>query len=304
MHISKDLFEVVSEEEKNINEIVRPSVTYWQDAWRRLKENKLAIGGLILIVIIALFSIFGPMLSKYNYYSNDFSVANLGPTAGHILGTDQFGRDMFTRIMYGGRISLTIALVASIISFGIGVIYGGISGYFGGTVDTVMMRIVEGVSSIPLMIYVILIMVIIGAGMPSLIIAIAATYWVDMARIVRGEILSLKQQEFVLAAKTLGASSSRILIKHLVPNSMGPIIVTLTLNIPQAIFTEAFLSFVGLGIPAPKASWGVLCSDALTSYQLFPTQLVFPALAICITMFAFNFFGDGLRDALDPKMRK
>lgn len=304
MEISKDLFELVPESEKNVNEIIRPSVTYWQDAWRRLKKNKLAMLGLIMIIIIAIISVFGPMISKFNYYSNDFSVANIGPSFIHPLGTDQFGRDEFTRIMYGGRISLTIALVASVISFGIGILYGGISGFFGGTVDTIMMRIVEGVSSIPLMIYVILIMVIIGAGMPSLIIAIAATYWVDMARIVRGEILQLKQQEFVLAARTLGASNSRILLKHLLPNSMGPIIVTLTLNIPAAIFTEAFLSFVGLGIPAPKASWGVLCSDSLSSYMLYPTQLFFPALAICLTMFAFNFLGDGLRDALDPKMRR
>ena len=304
MEIPKELFELVPESEKKVNEIVRPSVTYFQDAWRRLKKNKLAMLGLIMIIIIAIFSIFGPIFSKFNYYSNDFSVANNGPNFIHPFGTDQFGRDEFTRIMYGGRISLTIALVASIISFGIGIIYGGISGFFGGTVDTIMMRVVEGVSSVPFMIYVILIMVIMGAGMKSIIIAIAATYWVDMARIVRGEILQLKQQEFVLAARTLGASNMRIIIKHLLPNSMGPIIVTLTLNIPAAIFTEAFLSFVGLGIPAPQASWGTLCSDSLSSYTLFPMQLLFPALAICLTMFAFNFLGDGLRDALDPKMRR
>jgi oligopeptide transport system permease protein len=304
MEISKDSFELVPESEKNVHEIVRPSVTYLQDAWRRLKKNKLAMFGLIMIAIIAIFAVFGPMISKFNYYSNDFTVANSGPTFIHPFGTDQFGRDEFTRIMYGGRISLTIALVASVISFGIGIIYGGISGFFGGTVDVIMMRIVEGVSSVPFMIYVILIMVIMGAGMKSIIIAIAATYWVDMARIVRGEILQLKQEEFVLAARTLGASNMRIIIRHLLPNSMGPIIVTLTLNIPAAIFTEAFLSFVGLGIPAPQASWGTLCSDSLSSYMLFPTQLFFPALAICLTMFAFNFLGDGLRDALDPKMRK
>ena len=304
MEISKDSFELVPESEKNVHEIIRPSVTYLQDAWRRLKKNKLAMFGLIMIIIIAIFAVFGPMISKFNYYSNDFTVANSGPTFIHPFGTDQFGRDEFTRIMYGGRISLTIALVASVISFGIGIIYGGISGFFGGTVDVIMMRIVEGVSSVPFMIYVILIMVIMGAGMKSIIIAIAATYWVDMARIVRGEILQLKQEEFVLAARTLGASNMRIIIRHLLPNSMGPIIVTLTLNIPAAIFTEAFLSFVGLGIPAPQASWGTLCSDSLSSYMLFPTQLFFPALAICLTMFAFNFLGDGLRDALDPKMRK
>jgi oligopeptide transport system permease protein len=304
MEISKDLFELVPEEQKNTNEIVRPSVTYWADAWRRLKENKLAMIGLITIGVIALISIFGPMLTGYDYFTNSLAIQDMGPSAQHIFGTDQLGRDMLTRVFYGGRTSLTIALVASLISFCVGIVYGGISGYFGGTVDTIMMRIVEGVSSVPLMVYAILISVIIGQGMFSLIVAIAFTYWVDMARIVRGEILQLKQQEFVLAARTLGASSKRILLKHLLPNSMGPIIVTLTLNIPQAIFTEAFLSFIGLGLPAPQASWGVLCSEAMGSYQLFPHELLFPALALCITMFAFNFLGDGLRDALDPKMRK
>ncbi|KHD35492.1 diguanylate cyclase [Clostridium acetobutylicum] len=302
--ISKDLFKTVSEDRKKTHEKARPSFTYWQDVWRRFKSNKLAIVGLVIIIAITLFSVVGPLFSKFNYYTNDYASANLSPNAIHLFGTDNLGRDVLTRVMYGGRISLTIALVASVISFVIGIIYGGISGYFGGTVDNIMMRIVEGVSSLPLMIYVILIMVIVGQGMTSLIIAIALTYWVDMARIVRGQILQLKQEEFVLAAKTLGASSKRILIKHLLPNTMGPIIVNLTLNIPNAIFTEAFLSFVGLGVPAPQASWGTLCSNALGSYQLFPYQLLFPALALCITMFGFNFLGDGLSTALDPKMRK
>ncbi|MCR3761828.1 ABC transporter permease [Clostridium felsineum] len=302
--INKDLFKTVSEDRKKTHEKARPSFTYWQDVWRRFKSNKLSIVGLVIIIIIVLFAVVGPIFSKFNYYTNDYSSANLAPNGTHIFGTDNLGRDLLTRVMWGGRISLTIALVASIISFVIGIIYGGISGYFGGTVDNIMMRIVEGVASLPLMIYVILIMVIVGQGMASLIIAIALTYWVDMARIVRGQILQLKQEEFVLAAKTLGASSKRILLKHLLPNTMGPIIVNLTLNIPNAIFTEAFLSFVGLGVPAPQASWGTLCSNALGSYQMYPYQLLFPALALCVTMFGFNFLGDGLSTALDPKMRK
>ncbi|PJI08443.1 MULTISPECIES: ABC transporter permease [Clostridium] len=302
--IDKALFKPVSEDRKKTHEKARPSVTYWQDVWRRFKANKLAMVGLIIIICVAIFSIFGPMVSKYNYYTNDYTIENLSPSSAHIFGTDNLGRDILTRVMYGGRISLSIALVASLISIVVGIIYGGISGYCGGNVDNIMMRIVEGISSLPLMIYMILIMVVLGAGMKSLIIAIAFTYWVDMARTVRGQILQLKQEEFVLAARTLGASSRRILLKHLLPNAMGPIIVNMTLNIPNAIFTEAFLSFVGLGIPAPQASWGTLCSNALGSYQMFPYQLLFPALALCITMFGFNFLGDGLSTALDPKMKK
>lgn len=304
MEFTKDVFEKVPAEEKELNKIVRPSVTYWQDAWRRLKENKPAMAGLFFVIFIALTAIFGPMLSKYNYFSQDFMVANQGPTGAHWFGTDQFGRDIFVRILYGARISLTVGFAASILNITIGVLYGGIAGYFGGKIDNFMMRIVDILYSIPMMIYVILLMLILKAGLGSIIMALAISYWTSMARIVRAQILSLKQQEFVLAAKTLGASDMRILLKHLIPNSMGPIIVTLTLTIPSAIFTESFLSFIGLGVSAPMASWGTLASEAMEGYQLYPYQLLFPALAICLTIFAFQLLGDGLRDALDPKMRK
>ncbi|MBU5590616.1 ABC transporter permease [Clostridium sp. MSJ-4] len=299
-----EMFEKATEEEKTINGIVRPSVTYWQDAWRRLKANKLAIISLIFILLITLGAIFIPIFSKFDYYTNDFSVANQRPSSVHWFGTDQFGRDQFVRIMYGARYSLAIAYVASFLNLIIGVLYGGISGYVGGTLDTIMMRIVDVIYSIPMMIYVILLMVIMEQGLTSIIIALAISYWLSMARIVRGEILQLKQQEFVLAARVLGANGKRILLRHLIPNSMGPIIVTLTLLIPSAIFTESFLSFVGLGIPAPRASWGTLTSEALQGYLIYPYQLIFPALAICLTILAFNLLGDGLRDALDPKLRK
>lgn len=304
MELNKELFELASSEEKKVDDIVRPSITYWQDAWRRLKSNKLALIGLIFIIVITLMAVFVPMFSKYDYFTNDFKVSNQKPSVAHWFGTDQFGRDLFVRVMYGARYSLLIGYVASFLNLIIGVVYGGISGYLGGNVDNIMMRIVDIIYSIPMMIYVILLMVVMGAGLKSIIIALAISYWLSMARIVRGEILQLKQQEFVLAARVLGASGKRILFRHLIPNSMGPIIVTLTLLIPSAIFTEAFLSFVGLGIPAPKASWGTLTSEALQGYTSYPYQLLFPALAICLTMLAFNLFGDGLRDSLDPKLRK
>jgi oligopeptide transport system permease protein len=304
IELTDDMFERVSQDEKNSEEIVRPSLTFWQDAWIRLKANKLAMAGLTFVVFITLVAIFGPMLSKYNYYSQDLNMANQPPSGAHWFGTDKFGRDIFVRILYGARISLTVGYVASLLNIFIGVLYGGIAGYFGGIVDNIMMRIVDVLYSIPMTIYVILLMVIIGAGLKSIIIALAIGFWLTMARIVRGQIMSLKEQEFVLAAKTLGASSSRIILKHLIPNCLGPIIVTLTLSVPDAIFTESFLSFIGLGVSAPQASWGTLASDALEGYQLYPTQLLFPALAICLTILAFNLLGDGLRDALDPKMRK
>lgn len=222
----------------------------------------------------------------------------------YVLGTDGLGRDILTRLMYGARISLTVAFVAAFVNLVIGILYGGISGYMGGNVDNVMMRIVDIISTIPLTLYVILIMVFLNSGFLSIIIALGSVYWVDMARIVRGQILLLKEQEFVYAARTIGTSTWHILTKHLIPNSMGPIIVTATMLIPSAIFIEAFMSFIGLGVAAPMASWGTMCNDALETLRTSPYQLLAPSLSICLTMFAFNFVGDGLRDALDPKLRK
>ena len=223
---------------------------------------------------------------------------------GYLLGTDALGRDLFIRTLYGARISMLVALIATLANFLIGVVYGGISGLAGGKIDNLMMRIVDIISTIPLTLYVILIMVVLDSGFLSIIIALGSVYWVNMARIVRGQILALKEQEFVLAARTIGTSTPRILFQHLLPNSMGVIIVTATMLIPSAIFIESFLSFIGLGVSAPMASWGTLCSEALDAIRTFPYQLFTPALAICVTMFAFNFLGDGLRDALDPKLRK
>lgn len=305
MEFTKDLFELVPDNEKDKEGVARPSMTYLQDAWRRLKQNKLALMGLAVIILMTLAAIFIPIFSHYDYSTQDFSIANKGPSAAHIFGTDKFGRDIFTRVAYGARISLTVAFVASALNVLIGIVYGGISGYFGGWVDMIMMRIVDILNSIPMLIYVILISVALGSrDIKGIIIAMTISMWTTMARIVRGQILTLKEQEFVLAAKTLGVKPFAIIFRHLIPNSMGSIIVTLTLAIPEAIFTESFLSFVGVGISAPKASWGTLASEAVEMMRTHPSQLLIPSLAICITVFAFNMLGDGLRDALDPKMRK
>lgn len=294
----------LSTEEKDADKIVRPSMTYWQDVWRRLKANKIAMGSMVFLILLILGAIIIPMFWPYSYSDQNLVNANLTPSMKFPFGTDKLGRDLFIRVVYGARISLTVGIAASIINLVVGVVYGGISGYFGGRTDNLMMRIVDILYTIPLTLYVILLMVWLGAGMRSILIAIGTTYWISMARIVRGQILSLKEQEYVMAARTLGASDSRILFKHLIPNAMGPIIVTMTMSIPSAIFTEAFLSFIGLGVSAPKASWGVLANDALGSFMLYPHHLLFPALALSITILAFNFLGDGLRDALDPRMRK
>jgi len=221
------------------------------------------------------------------------------------FGTDILGRDLMIRVIYGARISLTVALVASLVNLFIGVVYGSAAGYEGGRTDTIMMRFVDILNSIPLVLYVILIMVVVGnRGLWTMIIALGSVYWVVMARLVRGQVLSLKGQEFVLAAQALGVSKRQIIFRHLIPNAMGPIIVSMTMMIPSAVFTEAFIGFIGLGVSAPMASWGTLANDGLQGLLSYPYQLFFPSMAIAITMLSFNFLGDGLRDALDPRLRK
>ena len=299
-----DVFMPLPAEEKASAEIMRPSLTYWQDARRRLMHDPLAVLGLIVIAVILALAVFGPVLSPYEYDAQDFMVSNEPPSMTHWFGTDMFGRDLFVRVLYGARISLAVGFLASFISLFIGVIYGGISGFAGGRIDNVMMSIVDVIYSVPVMIYVILLMVVVGPGLKSIFITLGISYWAPMARIVRAEVMRLKNEEFILAARVIGASPRRILLRHLIPNAMGSVLVTLTFSIPGAIFTESFLSFVGLGVSAPMASWGVLCSDAVGSLPIYPWQLFFPAGAISITILAFNFLGDGLRDALDPKLRK
>ena len=304
-HIKDEWFRPKQKEKGKAEAVVRPSLSYWKDAWRRLRKNKLAMIGLIFLALLSIFAIFGPIFSPYSVTGTDYPNQNLAPSATHWFGTDEAGRDVFTRTWYGARISIFIGVMAAIIDFFIGIIYGGISGYKGGRTDTVMMRIIEVLYGLPHLLVVILLMVVMGASLTTIIVALTITGWVGMARIVRGQVLQIKNYEFVTASKSFGATTSRIIRKNLLPNTMGPIIVQMTLTVPSAIFAEAFLSFLGLGIQAPFASWGVMANDALpVILSGHWWRLFFPALFISLTMFAFNVLGDGLQDALDPKLRR
>ncbi|MFC8689060.1 ABC transporter permease [Brevibacillus porteri] len=292
------------------NVIARPSLSNGQQVIRKLLKNKLAMLGLFIILALVGMAIIGPNLVPYSYSDQSLLTKNQEISAEHWFGTDELGRDMFARTWYGARISLTIGIVAALIDLVIGVTVGGIAGYMAGRgkkgdrIDTIIMRIIEVLYGLPYLLVVILLMVVMEPGMLTIIIALSATGWVGMARLVRGQILQLKNQEFILAAQVLGAKFSRILLKHLIPNTFGVIIVNLTFTIPSAIFAESFLSFLGLGVQAPVASWGTMTNDGLGVILTGDWwRLFFPALMISLTMFAFNVFGDGLQDALDPRLR-
>ena len=303
--LSKQKFEIIGCENLDAEGILRPSMTYWQDAWRRLKKNKVAIVSLVLLAIMCVMVVIGPWIARFEYNIGDGKVLNQGPNGVHWFGTDTLGRDLFARVWVGGRISIAIGLIGAIVDTVIGVMYGGIAGFKGGLVDDIMMRIVEILGSIPYLVLVILIRVIFNqGGIFPLVLAMTITGWTGMARLVRGQILQIKEQEYVLAAKALGANTSRIIAKHLVPNTLGVMIVAITMDIPSFIFGEAFLSFLGLGIQSPMTSWGALASAGQQQMMFYPYQLIFPALAISIVMLSFQLFGDGLRDALDPKLRQ
>ncbi|MGF7400229.1 ABC transporter permease [Thermoanaerobacterium thermosaccharolyticum] len=302
--ISKDKFEIIGANASESQSIVRPSISYWQDAWRRLKMNKVAMASLVFLILLVLMAIFGPYMRPFDYAHQDLLNTNKPFSKVHWFGTDYLGRDLFVRVWMGARVSLFIGVVIALLDAIIGVTYGGIAGYFGGQVDNIMMRIVDILYGIPYLILVILLMVVMGQGLWTIITAMVMTGWVGMARIVRGQVLQLKEQEFVLAAKTLGASPGRIILRHLIPNALGPIIVSMTFDVPNAIFSEAFLSYIGLGIRAPLASWGTLANDATQVLLMYPMQLFIPGFFISVTMLAFNMLGDGLRDALDPRLRR
>jgi oligopeptide transport system permease protein len=284
--------------------LINRSTNYWEDSWRRLCRNKIAMGGLFILIFLILFAIIGPTLSSHTYYETHLQLKNLCPSREHFFGTDELGRSIFVRICWGARISLFIGVLSALIDMVIGVLYGGFAALFGGKTEEVMMRVADVLSSLPNLLIVILLTVIMDQGVTTIILAMTIAGWINMARITRGQILSLKEQEFVTAAISFGAGKIRILLRHLIPNCFGAIITTVTLTIPHAIFTEAFLSFLGLGVQAPIASWGTMASDGLPALSFYPWRLFFPAFFISITMLAFNLLGDGLRDAFDPRLRK
>ncbi len=298
------LFEPLGDAQREQERIVRPSTTYWQDVRARFKRDPLAMGGLVVLVIITLLAIFGPMLSPYTYSGVDFTAGGKGPSAAHWFGTDKLGRDILVRVLFGARISLTVGVVAAAINLVIGVLYGGIAGFIGRRLDMILMRIVDILIGLPSLLYIILIMMVMGSTVQSIVLALCFTSWIGTARVVRSQVMTLKSSDYALAAKLTGASDLDILLRHLVPNCMGPIIVSTAFLIPSAIFSEAFLAFLGIGIQVPMASWGTLANEAIPALSSKPYQMFFPVAAICITMFALNFIGDGLRDALDPRLNK
>lgn len=311
--LTEDLFEPVDRSDNDKDRIHRPTIKYWPDVWRRLKKNKLAMLGLLIIIGMILLSIIGPMVSGFTYDKQDYLYINVKPGVEpqYLFGTDELGRDLFTRVTMGTRYSLFIGILAALIDVTIGVLYGGIAGISGSRVDMFMMRIAEIVYSIPYMLVVILMSVVFsseegsGTSLIVMVIAMTITGWVPMAVMVRGQVMQLKQFEYSLASKSLGAGNGWILKKHIIPNTLGPILVNVTLTIPRAIFSEATLGYLGLGLQAPKPSLGNLASDALSSMAVGNGyQLVIPAVFISLVMFAFNVLGDGLRDALDPRLRK
>lgn len=302
--INDDMFTVVGNDIENYNTITRPSLTYWQDAWMRLKKNKVAMLGLSIIVLYIIMAIIGPYLNSMDYRTTDSTATDQLPSLKHWFGTDSLGRDLWVRLWLGARVSLTIGFAVTLLNQFIGIIIGGISGYFGGTLDMIIMRIIDVLYGIPSLIVAILVMMVRGgSGMTSLIIAMVIIGWIGSARFVRGQVLQLKNQEFVLASKVLGASSMRIIMKHLIPNMMGLLITNITMAIPGAIFGEAFLSYIGIGIQPPDTSWGQLAQAGSQTFRVYPWEMFLPSFFISTTMLSLNLLGDGLRDALDPKMR-
>ena len=303
--IPAEKFQIIGTDDFSADVIARPKIGYWADAWRRLKENKIALIALIVLLILVFMVTFGPMISCYSFEQIDTEAINQRPSAEHWFGTDSLGRDLFARVWQGGRVSIIIGIVGAVIASVLGCIYGGIASYFGGIVDDIMMRIVEVLLSIPYLIIVILISVVTDSkSMGTMMLALTLTGWCGIARLVRGQMLQIKTQEYVLAANALGVSPLKTIMRHMIPNTIGIIIVAITFDIPGYIFSEAFLSYIGLGIQPPNTSWGALASAAQQNFMFYPYQLFFPSIMIALTMLSFTLLGDGLRDALDPKLRK
>ena len=287
----------------------------WVDARRRMLSNRAAVVSMVLLGIIALMALFAPLLSQYSFEAQDWNVVSCAPdwwpdptvmcNAGgsHWFGTDSIGRDLFVRVLYGARVSLSVGLVATLVSLAIGVLYGAAAGYAGGAIDELMMRFVDVLYSLPFIFFVIILMVVFHRDFILLFVAIGAVEWLTMARIVRGQTLSLRNKEFIEAARAAGVGSIGIVLRHVIPNLLGPVVIYVTLTIPDVILAESFLSFLGLGVQEPLTSWGVLIADGANQMEIAPWMLIFPAGFMAVTLFCFNFIGDGLRDALDPKDR-
>ena len=302
---ARNLYRVANDNGNNIaeDEYIQ-GVSLWDDAWRRLKQNRMAMfSGCVLIAIVVI-CIFTPWIAPYDYAEIHLNDTNMAPGAKYWCGTDSLGRDILTRLMWGGRISLLVGVVATVVSLLIGVSYGALAGYMGRWVDNLMMRIVDILYGLPFMFFVIILMVIAGRNIINLFIALGCVQWLTMSRITRGQTLSIRSKEFVMAARATGAGTPRILFRHIIPNLLGPIIVYSTLTIPAVMLEEAFLSFLGLGVQAPMTSWGSLASDGITTIEMYPWQIFFPGLALAVTLFSLNFLGEGLRDALDPQMKQ
>ncbi len=284
--------------------MAEPGSSLWHDAWLRLRKNKLAVFGGVTLILVTLFCVVGPWLSPYTYEQQDFAQYAQPPSAKHWFGTDKLGRDQLTRIMYGGRISLGVGICATLVSLTIGIMYGALAGFLGGKTDAAMMRIVDILYALPFTVFVILLMVAFGRNIVLLFVAIGAVEWLTMSRIVRGQVQSLRKQEFIEAALALGLSRRRIILRHMIPNVLGPVAVYTTLTIPAVMLLEAFLSFLGLGVQPPMSSWGTMIKDGAELMEEFPWLLMIPAAFFSLTLFSLNFLGDGLRDALDVRTSK
>ena len=302
--LTPDKFKIIGFSQEDANRIDRPTISYWQDAWRRLKKNPVAMASMIVLGILIVMVIVGPIIRGYDYETMNVAEKNLGPSSKYWFGTDNLGRDLFSRIWVGARASLIIALVATALKLVFGTVYGALMAHFCGWVDEILMRIIEVLNSIPSMLLTILIMLVLGNNLFSLLVALSITAWCNTARQVRGMIKQLRESEYVYAAEVLGAKPVRIIVKHYIPNMLGILILDTATAIPSFIFTEAGLSFLGIGLQAPEISLGVLISMGQQNMDFYPSQLFFPCLILCVIVMAFNLLGDGLRDALDPRLRQ
>lgn len=304
-NITPEMFKRIPKDDQEAEKIARPIITFWQDVWRRLKQNKASMFSLVLIALLVILCAVGPFMNEFDFKTQDSKSKNLSPNSTHWFGTDSAGRDIWTRTWKGGRVSLTIGLVCAFVAMIVGVIYGSIAGLAGGWVDTVMMRFVEILSSLPYLLLIVLVQLWLDKQtFGTMLLALIVTSWTGTSRMVRAEVLRIKSEEYVLAARVLGVKAWKIITRHLIPNAMSIVIVGVTFDIPGFIFSEAFLSYMGLGLMPPDVSWGIMSSQAQQQLMFYPYQLFFPTLMIALTMLSFTLLGDGLRDALDPKLRK